>query len=112
MGHRRDVAPQRQALENRQRVERTQPTRKAPPEEINRRHENEWRALEEQMRRENQILKGRQEERRKVEPAPPASVLVQNFSDYTRYCGKGIILTRFSRTFGEDGCKLYSGGHL
>ena len=34
MGHQRDVAPQRQALENRQRVERTQPTRKAPPEEI------------------------------------------------------------------------------
>jgi hypothetical protein len=61
-------AGERQALENRQRIERTRPP--APPEEINRRHENERRALEEQMRREKQILQGRQEERRKVEPAP------------------------------------------
>ncbi len=39
-------ARERQALENRQRIELAQPPRKAPPEEINRRHENERRALE------------------------------------------------------------------
>jgi hypothetical protein len=59
---------ERQALENRQRTERTRPP--APPEEINMRHENERRALEEQRWREIQILKSRQEERRKVESAP------------------------------------------
>lgn len=43
-------------LENRQRIERAQPP--TPLEEINRRHENERRAPEEQMRREKQIISG------------------------------------------------------
>jgi hypothetical protein len=65
-------ARDRDALEKRQRVERTQPPRPVRPEEITRQQENERRALDAQKQREQQILRSRQEEQRKVQPAPPA----------------------------------------
>lgn len=65
-------ARDREALEKRQRIERTQPPRQVRPEEINRQQENERRALEAQKQREQQILRSRQEEQRKAQPAPPA----------------------------------------
>jgi len=63
---------EREALEKRQRVERTQPPRQVRPEEINRQQETERRALEAQKQREQQVLRSRQEEQRKAQPAPTA----------------------------------------
>ncbi|MGE0887527.1 MAG: DUF6600 domain-containing protein [Blastocatellales bacterium] len=65
-------ARDREALETRQRIERTQTPRQAKTEEINRQHESERRALEIQKQREQQILKNRQEDRRKSQPPVPA----------------------------------------
>lgn len=65
-------ARDREALETRQRVERTQPSRPVKPEDITRQQETERRALEAQKQREQQILKNRQEEQRKTQPAPPS----------------------------------------